>query len=288
MKGQDDVLSTLVRWASDDDLIRAVILTSSRTDPARSDELSDYDIILVVTDAPTFGREDAWQAGFGTPLVRWGDEGDVFGVETTFRGVVYDTGVKIDYSIWPLDVLQAIQQQDAPPDTLDTGYRVLLDKDSITSSLPLPTHTSFIPTKPSREEYLALIEEFWFDTTYVAKALHRGELFFAKSFMFDHEIRLEVLTRLLGWLIQIDHDWSMPLPPFGRKLESLIPPGTWSQLADTYVGADLEENWDALFAIIDVFREVAMAVGDALGFVYPQDVEDQMVRLLREVQSLAV
>jgi hypothetical protein len=29
-----------------------------------------------------------------------------------------------------------------------------------------------------------------------------------KSFMFEHEIRLEVLTPLLGWLIEIEHDWS--------------------------------------------------------------------------------
>jgi aminoglycoside 6-adenylyltransferase len=284
---QDEVVVSLLRWAFEDDLVRAVILTSSRTDPARSDELSDYDIILAVSDADALRYEDAWQAGFGTPLVRWGDEGDVFGVVTYFRGVVYDNGVKIDYTIWPRDVLQTIEQRGELPNTLDAGYRVLLDKDGITDSLPPPTYTSYIPAKPSGEEYLALIEEFWFDTTYVAKALHRGELFFAKSFMFDHEIRLEVLARLFGWQIEIDHDWSMPLPPFGRKLESLISPGTWSKLAATYVGSGVDENWDALFAIVALFREIAIDVANGLGFSYPQPLEDQMVQLLRDVRAQA-
>jgi hypothetical protein len=64
-------------------------------DPARSDDLSDYDVILVVAYAQAFRHDDGWQSGFGTPLVRWGDDADVFGVVTYFQGVVSESSLEI-------------------------------------------------------------------------------------------------------------------------------------------------------------------------------------------------
>jgi Streptomycin adenylyltransferase len=131
MRPQDDVLGTLVRGASEDESIRVVILTSSRTDPARSDELSDYDVILVVTDAPAFGQQDAWQSGFGVPMVGWGDESGLHGIQTYFRLVVYEDETRSDYMICPVELLERVVQHQHLPDALDVGYRVLVDKDSL-------------------------------------------------------------------------------------------------------------------------------------------------------------
>jgi aminoglycoside 6-adenylyltransferase len=104
--------------------------------------------------------------------------------------------------------------------------------------------------------------------------------------MFEHEIRLEVMSRFLGRRVEIDHDWSLPLPPFGRWVENLIAAETWSKIAATYVGADREDSWDALFGVIEVFRDVAIDIAEALGFGYPQALEDQMIRYLVEVRTL--
>jgi aminoglycoside 6-adenylyltransferase len=145
---------------------------------------------------------------------------------------------------------------------------------------------AYLPQKPTEEEYQALVEEFWWGTTYAAKSLWRNELVFAKSFMFEYEIRLEVLIPLLRWRIELDHDWSLLLGIHGRGLERWLPTGTWDDLADTYVGPRIEENWTALFRIITLFRRVAAEVGEALGYPYPQHLDDRVSAYLNTVRDL--
>jgi aminoglycoside 6-adenylyltransferase len=243
-----DVLERLSAWAKTQPSIRAMILTSSRARPdGPVDRLSDYDVILAVADAEGFSREAAWVSDYGQPMVRWGDQGQLYGLTTYFHGVVYEDGVKIDYSVWPEALLDRVSAQAALPDRLDVGYRVLLDKDGRTSRWQSAAHKAHIPAKPREEEYRALVEEFWWGTTYVAKGLWRGELVFAK-FVLDSHIKLGALRRLLEWRVEIDHDWSLKPGRSGRGLERSLPSDIWLELASTYVGLDLEDNWAALSA----------------------------------------
>ena len=94
---QAHVLERLSGLGKEQRSIRAVVLTSTRAKPdAPVDVLSDYDVILFVTEADAFSRDDAWQSAYGRPLVRWGDQKQLHGLTIYFRGVVYDNGVKID------------------------------------------------------------------------------------------------------------------------------------------------------------------------------------------------
>jgi hypothetical protein len=43
-------------------------------------------------------------AATGTAAARCGDEHDVYGTTTFFRGVVYDDGTKIDWTLWPANL----------------------------------------------------------------------------------------------------------------------------------------------------------------------------------------
>src|SRR3989442_14643679 len=102
---EEAVLGKLLAWAEADPSVRAMILTSSRAKPDGGvDVLSDYDVIVAVRDAPDFAASDAWPAAYGRPLARWGDEHELYGMTTYFRGVIYEDGVKVDYTVWP-DVL---------------------------------------------------------------------------------------------------------------------------------------------------------------------------------------
>jgi aminoglycoside 6-adenylyltransferase len=281
-----DVLDRLVAWGRAHPAVRAMILTSSRARPdGPVDLLSDYDLILAVTDVDAFGKNDTWISDYGRPMVRWGDQSELYDLATHFRGVVYEEGVKIDYTVWPEALLERVGEEAALPECLDVGYRVLLDKDGRTSRWKPPTYRAHIPEKPTEEEYLSEIEEFWWDTTYAAKSLWRGELVFAR-FSLDYDIKLGGLRRFLEWRIEIDHDWSVKPGVFGRGLERMLPADTWSELAGTYVGPDLEENWAALFRTTALFRRVAAEVGDALGYAYPQQLDDRVMSYLEEIQRL--
>ncbi len=282
---EEEVLERLVAWGSADPSIRALILTSTRARPDGSaDVLSDYDLIVAVSDADAFVANDDWASKAGSPLVRWGDQHELYGTTTYFRGVIYSDHVRVDYSVWPSSLLERVSAEAALPVDLDVGYRVLLDKDGQTSSWQAPTYGAHIPTKPTEAEYRTLVEEFWWDTTYVAKSLWRGEIFFAK-FMLDYDAKFVALRRFLEWRIEIDHDWSLRPGSHGRGLERLLPADLWSELAATYVGTDIEDNWDALFKTTALFRRVAAEVADALGYAYPREIDEAISEYLVSVRS---
>jgi aminoglycoside 6-adenylyltransferase len=171
------------------------------------------------------------------------------------------------------------------PDQLDVGYRVLLDKDQRTVGWKPPSYQAHIPTRPSEAEYHALVEEFWWGTTYVAKSLWRDDLVFAK-WTLDQDLKLETMRRMLEWRIEIDHNWSMKPGIHGRGLKQLLPPDIWSAFASTYVSLDAEETWAALDRVIALFRQIAHEVGNALGYTYPQEVDDQVSAYLDAISQM--
>lgn len=132
-----EVVARLTVWGEAQEQIRALLLTSSRTNPAAPlDGLSDYDVVVVVTNLEPFSNEETWPEGYGTPLVRFRDAPVRHGSATRTRLVVYDDGVKIDYQVWPVELVRSLPDQPQLPDSLDVGYRVLLDKDGVTERAP--------------------------------------------------------------------------------------------------------------------------------------------------------
>jgi aminoglycoside 6-adenylyltransferase len=130
-----------------------------------------------------------------------------------------------------------------------------------------------------------VVEEFWWSSTYVAKSLWRDELLFAK-YVLDVDLKLGALRRVLEWRIELERDWAHWPGKFGRDFARTLPPELWSELRATYVGPDLDENWDALFRTTTLFRKVATEVGEALGYTYPQDVDEGITAHLEAVRKL--
>jgi len=201
------------------------------------------------------------------------------------RLVVYRDHTKIDFALWPVELLQRVVEQQMSTDMLDWGYRVLLDKDGLAARLPAPTRTAHIPPIPTEQDYLALIEEFWWESTYVAKNLWRDDVVFAR-YNLDVVMRNELLLPLLEWRIELDHDWTWKPGVVGRGLKRALAPDLWSAFEQTYVGPGLAENWAALFTMTALFRRVAIEVGQALGYTYPQELDDGVTAYLEEAHRL--
>ena len=283
---EKDVIDKLLAWGTTHPLIRAMILTSSRTRPdGPVDLLSDYDLILAVSEVGPFAFDNAWISEYGRPMVRWGDQNEMYGLATYFRGVVYQNYVKIDYSLWPVELLARIEASGLLPDQLDVGYRVLLDKDRRTVGWKQPSYQAHIPVRPTEADYQALVEEFWWSTTYVAKSLWRDDLVFAR-WVLDQDLKLETVRRMLEWRIEIDHNWSVKPGVYGRGLKQLLTPDLWSELTSTYTSLDVEETWAALDRVIALFRKVALHVGNVLGYAYPQQVDDQVSAYLEAIHKM--
>lgn len=108
---------------------------------------------------------------------------------------------------------------------------------------------------------------------------------FAK-FMLDYDTKFVALRRFLEWRVEVDHDWSLRPGAYGRGLERLLPADIWSELAGTYVGTDIEDNWNALFRTTALFRRVASDVGDVLGYEYPREKDEAVTSYLDGVRQI--
>lgn len=280
------MLARIVAWGEAEPTVRALVLTSTRASPhAPVDALSDFDVVVAARDAPGFVSRESWRGAWGERLVGWGDESELHGERTWFRGVVHRDWVRIDWTIWPERLLDRVGTAERPPAALDVGYRVLLDKDGRTRGWPAPTHRAHIPRPPDEAEYRAAVEEFWWDTTYVATGLARGHLVFAK-FALDYDAKHVALRQMLEWRLELDHAWSLKPGAHGKELDQLLPDDLRAELHATYVRVGVEENWEALFRTVALFRRVAREVGEALGYEYLQDVDDGVGAFLEAVSAL--
>ena len=282
-RSEDEVLSRLGAWAGRQENIRALILESSRAVAgAPLDAFSDFDALLVLADMRPFAEDDGWLRAFGEPLLVFRDAFETWGERAYTRLALYTDRTKIDYMLWPVTLLRRVVASQRLPDVLDWGYRVLLDKDGLASGLPAPTRTAHIPSPPSEREYLDLIESFWWETTYVAKNLWRDDVMMAK-YNLDVVMRHELLLKMLEWRIEVDHGWTWKPGVAGRGLKRQLAPETWAELEATWVGASVEENWSALFAMTALFRRVASEVGLALGYASPDALDAGVTSYLERV-----
>jgi aminoglycoside 6-adenylyltransferase len=284
---EDRIIQQLMDWAETRETVRAMLLTSTRTSPnARVDVFSDYDVILVVTDIHPLFADRAWLEDFGRVLVLYRDPIKLrYGVESFAYITQYEDGLKIDFTLWPVEMVSRIAAAQHLPDDLDIGYSILMDKDGLTTGMQAPTYRAHIPSPPSQEEYKTRIEVFFHEATYVAKHLWRGDLMAAK-YNLDYAMKLVKLRQMLEWRMEIDHDWAVKPGAYGKGLERYLASETWLELESTWVGAGEQENWDALFKTIDLYRRVAIEVGQHLGYGYPHEMDRRSVEYLRKVQNL--
>jgi aminoglycoside 6-adenylyltransferase len=282
----DDVLARIMEWADTARSVRAVLLTSSRAAPtATLDRFSDYDVIVAVTDVHPFFENREWLKSFGDVLVVYRDPiRDQLGYGRFVYVTQYVNGTKIDFTFWPVALLKQIAGESGLPRELDIGYSVLLDKDHLTDQLPAPTHKAHIPAPPTEAEFQTLVEEFFHESTYVAKHIWRGDLMPLKDNL-DQAMKQVNLRQMLEWRIEIDHHWSVKPGAYGKGLKKLLKPSMWRELEQTYVGPVLEDNWDALFKTISLFRKIAKEVADHLGFRYPDQLDQRVVRYLQQVRT---
>lgn len=284
---EDRIIQQLMAWATRQESVRAMLLTSTRTSPnARVDLFSDYDVVLVVTEIHPFFEDRAWLEDFGRVLVVYQDPiKNEYGIERFAYITQYEDGLKIDFTLWPVEMVPRIAAVLQLPDDLDVGYTILMDKDDLTTGLQPPTYAAYIPSPPTQAEYENRIEVFFHEATYVAKHLWRGDLMAAK-YNLDCAMKMKKLRQMLEWRMEIDHDWSVKPGAYGRGLKRHLAPETVLELESTYVGAGEQENWDALFDTIALYRRVAIEVGHHLGYSYPHELDRRALAYLRKVQNL--
>jgi aminoglycoside 6-adenylyltransferase len=123
-----------------------------------------------------------------------------------------------------------------------------------------------------------------YDVVLVVRDLH--PFFEERSWLQDFGDILVVYWDPIYFEPECDHDWSIAAGHMGKGMKVQLPSGIWSELEHTYVGAGLDENWEALFQTMVLFRRVAIDVGGSLGYAYSHDLDARVTAYVRAMRGV--
>lgn len=293
-----DMAKEVVDWAQGNENVRVVVLTASRSNPqAPVSVLSDFDIELYVDDLEPFLEGHDWLKVFGEILVIDPYKPELCEVTITEHAdgsrqvegnagsmVIFKDGPRIDFGIHlTKDIEEDIHEHGGY--TNDMGYEILLDKDGLIRSTIPPTYSEFWTKEPTEAEYEEFVHSFWWHITYVAKYLYNDELFFAK-YMLDGGLRRHFLFTAIAWHIGMQKHWKNNPGANGRWFKKQVDSQLWSEIEATFAGADLEENWKAMFKMAELFGRLLSDVGAHLDYVYPFELDRNVTEYLAEIRNL--
>jgi len=281
MRSEREMYELIVNTAQNDERIRAVLLNGSRANPAAPrDMFQDYDIVYLVTEVASFRRDPHWIERFGELMILQlpddmreppPSDDDRFAYLMQFAD-----GNRIDLTLCPVAKRDELGQ--------DSLTRLLLDKDGIVEPLAPPNESDYLPKPPTAKAFADCCNEFWWVCPYVAKGLWRHEIVYAK-YMLDQIVR-EQLGKMLTWHIGVQTGFSRDPGKFGKYLERYLEPELWTMLQKTYSDASYPSTWEALDAMCDLFRTIALAVARHFGFAYPRRDDAKVSAHLQHVRLL--
>jgi aminoglycoside 6-adenylyltransferase len=255
MRGESEVLELIINTAREDERIRAVILNGSRANPdSPRDIFQDFDMVYVVTEVVSFISDADWIERFGEMMIMQKPDEMHDPPPDKKDGYTYlmqfTDGNRIDLNLYPVEKLDELEE--------DSLSRLLLNKDGLFDQLPPPGESSYLPQPPAAKPFADCCNEFWWVSPYVAKGLWRGEIIYARQ-VFDLTLR-EQLMKMLVWYIGMKTGFKKNPGKFGKNFQKYLEPELWEQLLKTYSDAGIENTWQALFAMCDLFRTVAQQV----------------------------
>jgi len=276
-------LELFLQMAEKDDNIRAIILEGSMASNSHVDHLSDNDINVFWVNHSRYLENNIWIGRLGDVLVYQKADFDFENQRIHTRLVVYRDGNRIDFSFWPVILLNRFVSGQSVYESYKNGYKVLLDKDKTAHGLPAPTGNGFCVKKPTRADFLKTIHDFWFEAYCVAKFLYRGELWYAKHV--ENGYMKDFFLQMMIWQHQTKQNWSHNniIHLEGKRLEKWIDSDLGSRMVDCFSCYNLADTWQSLFKSIELFSELAEQTAASLGFEYPDEI---LARRLEFIQNL--
>ena len=281
MRSTEVIKGLIIDFAKNDDRIRAVLLNGSRVNKnISSDKYQDFDIVYVVDDIESFISDKSWTENFGDKLI-WQLPDEMFvGEKDPERGnryallMLFTDGNRIDLTLQSLSDVNANYN----PGSLAVA---LLDKDDMFTNIGLPNDSDHLVKEPTEKKFLDTCNEFWWVCTYVAKGLTRNEIIYSKE-MLETVVR-PTFMNVTAWYIGTETNFSVSMGKGGRFMKNLLPPWLYNKILETYSDHTLENNWKALFLMMDMFGQFASAVSERLRFKYISSEEENVKAYLNRI-----
>lgn len=276
---RDTMIYNIKEWVEREENIRLAVLEGSLGSEQFIDNLSDIDINLFCYSYEDYLSDDNWISKLSNILV-YIPEKFMFAEKTIFtRLVIFENGIKVDFSFWTMDNLEDIINK--KESYYNNGHKVLVDKDNVAKQLSgRQNYKRDIPTSIKFDD---LVKSFFFNIHYVAKFLKRGELWYAKhinSFIMDKELLI-----MIEWYAKAKSGCIINTFFKGRHIQEWLGGEDYQRVCELFTDYNLDRNWDALFNMIDLFREMSLFVAQKYKFNYPSDIDFKMTNLLKKIRN---
>lgn len=282
MRSEQEIMDLILEIAQKDDKIKAVYMNGSRTNPnVPKDIFQDYDIVYVVTDTKPYIEDKGWPDRFGEVwFMQYPDEGPYYpsDKENSYGWLMqFKDGVRIDLTVKSIPhALENIKE--------DKLCKIILDKNHILPAIPEATDEDYYVAKPNQEQFKSTCNEFWWCLNNVGKGLWRNELPYAND-MLNFVIR-KMLERMLCWQVGVTTDFTVSTGKSAKYMYKWIPDNDYNHYLRTYSCGSVEECWNSVFLMTDLFGKYARIVSEAMGFVYNEGEEVACLTYLKLVQKL--
>jgi len=261
------LVKRILAWAKSNENVTAVIATGSYSRGKRAvDEYSDYDVEIIAKDPVKLSRNDQWLRSFGKIWVsEYFDEGQ----SHPTRLIYYEGGRKVDFTLVGQQRLTDMARHGLD-DLYRRGYKVLLDKDGSTNSLPAAAGSHPANSLPTKEQFVSVIQEFWFEAMHIPKYLAREDLWVVK---FRDWTMKETLLKMLEWHSLATHKGNVEVSHIGSKMRRWVDDTTWTELQAVYGHFDASDSWRSLLAETKLFRRLTRETASLVSLDYPADIE---------------
>ena len=253
----------LLEYAALDVNIRAIVAIGSSTrDTVKADEFSDLDLVIA-TNEPEKWFSGEYPALLGSVSISF--------IEPTLGGgkerrCVYDEDKDVDMIIFTPEQLEAAIKDGTAGMVMNRGYRVLCDRQGFGALIEHYVTKGHSAPAISEEEFVNMVNDFYFHNIWACKKLKRGEIWSAKmcvdAYLKHYLLRVIELYCARGKGVDVWHD--------GRFIDRWADEEIQKKLKSCFAHYDKEDIMHALIETHGLFHTLAAAVARTEGFCYPE------------------
>ena len=269
-------IQAVIRWASQNDDIRALVVTGSlaRHD-STIDQFSDLDLQVITRDLQRFTANDNWLNEFDDIWIRFPLDRAL-----PYRLVWFRGGIKVDFQFLSVDHFCTMITTGELTAEYLRGYYVVLDKDCLFRDLAPSPRVFPQPPPPTVESLAGTINEFWFEAIHVAQFIRRREFWVVKHR--DWTMKGNLL-RLLEWHAHCTSTDPINTWQLGRRINSWADDEATDALEGIWGGWEAQSLWDALFLQLALFQRLSLELAQALGYEYDDKTHQEINNYIRQL-----
>ena len=248
----DTEMMTLILQIADALKVEAIALSGSRTNPQSvKDEFQDYDVVYIVDDLEDLISDLSWLNQFGNRLISQHNVVD----HRHLYLMLFEDGNRIDLTLCPKQYIQEWVDSEA-------NFEVIKDEKGLFEAYQ-PNLNRYWTCPPTKEEFAASCNEFWWVSAYVVKAIRRNQLLYATDHLYG--ICQQELLKVLSWQVTSERG-SVDIGKNYKYLFKYLSDEQEKEFSALLDLSSLEKNSQSLFATMNFFHREESVLAQKLGF----------------------